>query len=99
GPISDEIRVPASEQQTRPGSFIGPEQRARAWDRLGGDVDAVVGGVGSGGTLTGLGRFFAKASPKTKMVLADPKGSVLADLVETGKAGEAGSWVIGGTGA
>jgi cystathionine beta-synthase len=65
---------------------------------MGGDVDAVMVGVGSGGTLTGLGRFFAKASPKTRMVLADPKGSVLADLVETGKAGPAGSWVIEGIG-
>jgi len=67
-------------------------------EQMGGDVDAVVVGVGSGGTLTGLGRFFAKASPKTKMVLADPKGSVLADLVETGTAGQAGSWVVEGIG-
>src|SRR5579864_3524527 len=59
-------------------------------EQMQGDVDAVVVGVGSGGTLTGLGRFFAKASPKTEMVLADPKGSVLADLVETGKMGQAG---------
>ncbi|HEX4504542.1 MAG TPA: pyridoxal-phosphate dependent enzyme [Alphaproteobacteria bacterium] len=72
----------------------GPE----IFEQMDGDVDAVVVGVGSGGTLTGLGRFFAKASPKTKMVLADPKGSVLADLVETGKSGEAGSWVIEGIG-
>jgi cystathionine beta-synthase len=67
-------------------------------EQMEGDVDAVVVGVGSGGTLTGLGRFFAKASPKTKMILADPKGSVLADLVETGKAGEPGSWVVEGIG-
>jgi cystathionine beta-synthase len=72
----------------------GPE----IWEQMGRDVDAVVVGVGSGGTLTGLGRYFARVSPKTKMVLADPKGSVLADLVETGKAGEAGSWVVEGIG-
>ena len=72
----------------------GPE----IFEQMDGDVDAVVVGVGSGGTLTGLGRFFATASPKTKMVLADPKGSVLADLVETGKMGKAGSWVIEGIG-
>ena len=45
----------------------------------------MVVGVGSGGTLTGLGRYFAKVSPKTEMVLADPVGSVLAPLVKTGK--------------
>ncbi len=72
----------------------GPE----IWEQMDRDVDAVVVGVGSGGTLTGLGRFFAKASPKTRMILADPKGSVLADLVETGKAGPAGSWVVEGIG-
>jgi cystathionine beta-synthase len=63
-----------------------------------GDLDAVVVGVGSGGTLTGLGRYFRKASPKTRMVLADPKGSILAPLVERGEKVEPGSWVVEGIG-
>jgi len=67
-------------------------------EQMGGDIDAMVVGVGSGGTLTGLGRFFAKASPKTKMVLADPEGSILAPLVNTGKMIEPGSWVVEGIG-
>ena len=67
-------------------------------EQMEGDVDAVVVGVGSGGTLTGLGRFFAKASPKTRMVLADPVGSILAPLVERGEAVEPGSWVVEGIG-
>ncbi len=75
-------------------SVTGPE----IWEQMGRDVDAVVVGVGSGGTLTGLGRFFGIVSPKTKMVLADPVGSVLADLVETGAAGEPGSWAVEGIG-
>src|SRR5690606_30260322 len=72
----------------------GPE----IWQQLGGDVDAVVVGVGSGGTLTGLGRFFAKVSPKTEMILADPAGSVLAPYIKTGELGEAGSWTVEGIG-
>jgi cystathionine beta-synthase len=72
----------------------GPE----IWQQLGEDVDAVVVGVGSGGTLTGVGRFFAKVSPKTEMVLADPVGSVLAPLVKTGKMIEPGSWTVEGIG-
>lgn len=72
----------------------GPE----IWEQMGRAVDAVVVGVGSGGTLTGLGRYFAHVSPGTKLVLADPKGSVLADMVETGAAGAAGSWVVEGIG-
>src|SRR5271166_3761364 len=47
-----------------------------------GEVDVVVVGVGSGGTLTGVGRFMQRASPRTAMILADPQGSVLAPLVE-----------------
>jgi cystathionine beta-synthase len=72
----------------------GPEIVAQ----LGGRLDAMVCGVGSGGTLTGLSRHFAKALPGCEMVLADPEGSVLADYVETGRIGKAGSWLVEGIG-
>jgi len=72
----------------------GPE----IWRQLDGKVDAVVAGVGSGGTITGLSRFFARVSPATDIVLADPEGSVLARYVQTGQLGEAGSWVVEGIG-
>lgn len=72
----------------------GPEILAQ----LDGDLDAMVCGVGSAGTITGLSRFFAKASPKTEMVLADPVGSVLVDYITKGSFGEAGSWVVEGIG-
>ena len=68
------------------------------WAQMDHNVDAVVVGVGSGGTLTGIGRFMRAHSPKTVMVLADPVGSILKDYVETGKIGEAGSWVVEGIG-
>jgi cystathionine beta-synthase len=66
--------------------------------QMDGDIDAVVVGVGSGGTLSGVGRFIKRASPKTKMILADPVGSVLAPLVKTGKMTEAGAWAVEGIG-
>jgi len=72
----------------------GPE----IWQQVGHRLDAVVCGVGSGGTLTGLGRFFARVAPKVEMVLADPEGSILAPLVASGKKVEAGSWLIEGIG-
>jgi cystathionine beta-synthase len=72
----------------------GPE----IWEQMDHDVDAIVCGVGSAGTITGLSRYFAKASPETEMVLADPVGSVLADYVHTGRYGEAGSWLVEGIG-
>jgi cystathionine beta-synthase len=66
--------------------------------QMDGDVDALVVGVGSGGTLTGIGRFMQRASPKTRMILADPLGSVLAPYVETGEMTRAGSWAVEGIG-
>jgi cystathionine beta-synthase len=61
-------------------------------------VDAVVLGIGSGGTLTGVGRFMQKASPRTAMILADPLGSVLAPYIETGRMTQVGSWAVEGIG-
>lgn len=72
----------------------GPE----IWEQTGGAVDAVVAGVGSGGTLTGLSRYFARVSPTTDIVLADPKGSILAEYTRTGEVGTAGSWLVEGIG-
>ena len=68
------------------------------WQQMEHRVDAVVCGVGSGGTLTGVGRFMKKVSPATKMILADPKGSVLTEKVKTGRLCEAGSWLVEGIG-
>jgi cystathionine beta-synthase len=68
------------------------------WQQMDQDVDAIVVGVGSGGTLTGIGRFMRAHSPKTEMVLADPVGSILCHYVETGEMIEAGSWTIEGIG-
>lgn len=73
----------------------GPE----IWEQMEHRVDAIVVGVGSGGTLTGLSRFFAKASPHTELVLADPVGSILDHYVRTGELlKESGSWLIEGMG-
>jgi cystathionine beta-synthase len=72
----------------------GPE----IWEQMDQNLDAVVVGVGSGGTLSGLGRFLRRVSPKTKMILADPEGSVLAPFIKTGELIEAGSWAVEGIG-
>ena len=50
----------------------GPE----IWDQTGGDVDAVVISVGTGGTITGVGRYFKERRPEVLIVGADPEGSV-----------------------
>jgi cystathionine beta-synthase len=68
------------------------------WEQMEHRLDAVVCAVGTGGTLTGVGRFMQRHAPGVEMVLADPKGSVLADVVRTGTHGEAGSWLVEGIG-
>jgi len=73
----------------------GPE----IWAQMDQDVDAVVCGVGSGGTITGLSRFFAEVAPDVEIVLADPAGSIVAPFVRTGEIpSEVGSWLVEGIG-
>jgi cystathionine beta-synthase len=68
------------------------------WEQMEHKVDAIVCGVGSGGTVTGLSRYFAKVSPATELILADPQGSVLAGYVKDKTLGKAGSWFVEGIG-
>ncbi|XDD49646.1 pyridoxal-phosphate dependent enzyme [Leptospira sp. WS92.C1] len=72
----------------------GPE----IWDQMSHNVDAIAVGVGSGGTIAGLTRFFKKAKPSLEIILADPVGSILKDYIQTGKIGTAGSWLVEGIG-
>ena len=76
-------------------STTGPE----LWQQSGERLDAIVVGVGAGGTLTGLSRYFGAVHPEMEFVLADPKGSILAEYVDTGKVSEvSGSWAVEGIG-
>jgi cystathionine beta-synthase len=69
------------------------------WEQSGHQLDAIVVGVGSGGTLTGLSRFFNRVAPNVEFVLADPRGSILAEYVNTGHLSEVtGSWAVEGIG-
>ncbi|NDC36552.1 MAG: pyridoxal-phosphate dependent enzyme [Proteobacteria bacterium] len=69
------------------------------WEQMQHNVDAVVCGVGSGGTIAGLSRYFAKVAPHLDLVLADPQGSILTHYIKTGEVStEVGSWVVEGIG-
>ncbi len=67
-------------------------------EQMGGDVDAIVLGVGSSGTVSGLSKYLAAHAPGVELVLADPAGSVLADYINKGELGEGGSWLVEGIG-
>jgi len=73
----------------------GPE----IWRQMDGKLDAIVLGVGSSGTVTGLSRYFAREAPGLELVLADPEGSILAEYINEGTlAADSGSWMVEGIG-
>ena len=96
--------IPGSFYVNQFGNPANPEAHERStgpeiWEQMRHDVDAVVCGVGSGGTLTGLGRFFSRVKPGgIEMILADPAGSILYEYVKTGELVPSGSWAVEGIG-
>jgi cystathionine beta-synthase len=57
----------------------GPE----IWQQTGGRVTHFVYGAGTGGTITGVGRYLKEKNPKIQIIAGDPVGSVLAELWRT----------------
>jgi cystathionine beta-synthase len=91
--FADQFNNPANPRAHE--TTTGPE----IWDQVNHRLDAIVVGVGSSGTLTGLSRYFKKMQPNLEFILADPKGSILADYINTGELRtDAGSWAVEGIG-
>ena len=59
----------------------GPE----IWSQMEKKVDYLVGGIGTGGTLSGAGKFLKEKNPDIKIIAVDPEGSVFYDYFKTGK--------------
>jgi cystathionine beta-synthase len=69
------------------------------WEQMGGKLDAVVCGAGTGGTLAGLTHCYGRIAPHVEMVLADPAGSGLATFASTGRLPEKMTpWLVEGIG-
>ncbi len=66
--------------------------------QMNGELDAIVLGVGSSGTVTGIGKYLAEHAPNVELILADPVGSVLTNYINDGVLGEGGSWLVEGIG-
>jgi len=79
----------AHEEVTAPEIFAQMDQ----------NMDAIVFGVGSSGTMTGLSRYFAREAPNVELVIADPVGSILAQYINEGVLStKSGSWLVEGIG-
>ena len=59
----------------------GPE----IWEQSQGQIDYLVAGIGTGGTLSGAGKYLKERRPDTKVVAVDPEGSVFYEYFKTGK--------------
>lgn len=80
---------------TRHYQTTGPE----IWKQMDGKVDMVVGGAGTGGTLSGCARFLKENNKEVKAICADPIGSILYDLYYHKKIVDPpGSYMVEGVG-
>jgi cystathionine beta-synthase len=82
--VSDRLaeEIPGGFKPDQYSNMSNPEAHYRVtgpeiWEQTGGgDVDAIVVSVGTGGTISGLGRYFKERKPEVLIVGADPEGSV-----------------------
>ncbi|MFT3768525.1 MAG: cysteine synthase family protein [Minicystis sp.] len=91
--LTDQFNNPANPRIHE--ATTGPEILAQC----GGHVGAFVAGAGTGGTITGVGRFLKARVPGVRIVLADPVGSVLAGWARTGAIGADGAYQVEGIGS
>lgn len=67
--------------------------------QMDGKLDAIVLGVGSSGTVSGICKYLNEHASDVEVILADPVGSVLAEYINTGNLSEkSSSWLVEGIG-
>ena len=89
---ADQYRNPANPEAHY--LSTGPE----IWRQTGGDFDVFCAGMGTGGTLSGTGRYLREKKPSIKLVGIDPVGSLYYDFVKTGRVTKAFAYKVEGIG-
>jgi cystathionine beta-synthase len=69
------------------------------WEQTGGDIEAVVIGAGTGGTISGVGRFLKERNPAIKVIGIDSEGSILTHYFRTGEIIKANHYEVEGIGS
>jgi cystathionine beta-synthase len=72
----------------------GPE----IWEQTEGEIDYLVAGMGTGGTISGAGKYLKEKNPELKVIGADPIGSVYYEYFKTKKMGQAFPYKVEGIG-
>lgn len=75
-------------------NLTGPE----IWKDMEGRIDYFVAGIGTGGTLSGAGKYLKEQDKKIKIIAVDPYGSVFYDFFKTGKPGKPEVYKVEGIG-
>ncbi len=82
---------------------VNPETHYRTtgpelWEQTDRKLTHIVGGAGTGGTLSGIGRYLKEQNSDVAVIVAEPEGSVFAEYAETGEVGEGHPYLVEGVG-
>ncbi|MHB8338908.1 MAG: cystathionine beta-synthase [Ignavibacteriaceae bacterium] len=72
----------------------GPE----IWEQTDGKITHFVAGIGTGGTISGVGRFLKEKNPSIQIIGADPNGSILKEFKEKGSIAKGNPYLVEGIG-